>query len=308
MESQTNTPPAVDSGSDAGTERGWQLTSPAKINLGLKIFPRRADGYHDIDSWFVPISLADILALTPASGPTLTLSGAAAGITSEFESNLAGRAAMKISGAAGRPCHIHIHIHKLIPTGGGLGGGSSNAAAVLRGLNEFWQLRLTDHDLLSPALEIGSDVPFFIRGTSARCTGRGESMAPIRRMLPLFVVLMVPPAGISTADVYRTFDAMGPVAAAAEMDYAALANAPAAAISGGIFNDLEAPAFAIAPWLAELRTQAQTIAGRRVHMSGSGSTLFMLFDTAAEAEKGAGLLSTGLPEQIQILPVRVATG
>jgi 4-diphosphocytidyl-2-C-methyl-D-erythritol kinase len=280
------------------------ILCPAKINLGLKVFPRRQDGYHDIDSWFVPLSLADVLTVTTAARPELVLTGMTAGITTEFANNLAGRAALAMGRLAGRPANVRIVIDKLIPTGGGLGGGSSDAAGAMLAIRQLWQLDVSMSQMADEALKLGSDVPFFIRRQSARCRGRGEQITHLHRPTPLFAVLIVPPQGISTAEVYRIFDA---IAAPPPhiMAYDALINLPARKLDEAIFNDLQPAAFVAAPWLRELHKTAETAIGHRVHMSGSGSTLFALYDRADEVENAEIILREALGTAAQMLPVRV---
>ncbi|MGC8541984.1 MAG: 4-(cytidine 5'-diphospho)-2-C-methyl-D-erythritol kinase [Phycisphaerae bacterium] len=279
---------------------------PAKLNLGLKVFPKRDDGYHDIDSWFVPLSLSDTLTIEDSAQPELKLTGLAAGISTRFEDNLAGRAANAMADIAGRKAYVRIHIDKLIPTGGGLGGGSSDAAGTILALKSLWQMDISTDKMAAAALKIGSDVPFFIHGVSARCMGRGERITPLCRMAPLFAVLIVPPRGTSTADVYREFDRM-PTANDRPLDYDKIINVPARIIDEFIFNDLQAPAFAVAPWLKELHAAAAAAIGQTVHMSGSGSTLFTLHDRADEAESAVERFRASIGSAAELLPVRVRT-
>lgn len=286
--------------------RRESILCPAKLNLGLKVFPKRDDGYHDIDSWFVPLSLSDTLTIEDSAQPELTLTGLAAGISTRFEDNLAGRAAIAMADIAGREADIRIHIDKLIPTGGGLGGGSSDAAGTILAVKSLWRMNLSADQMAAVALKIGSDVPFFIHGASARCRGRGERVTPLRRMAPLFAVLIVPPRGTSTAAVYREFD-QKPTASDRALDYEKVVNASARIIDEFIFNDLQGPAFAVAPWLKELHEAATAAMGQKVHMSGSGSTLFTLHDRADEAESAVERLRESIGDSAELLPVRVRT-
>lgn len=280
------------------------LLCPAKINLGLKVFPRRQDGYHDIDSWFVPLSLADILTVTAGSKAEIVLTGMTADITTEFESNLAGRAARAMGRLAGRPAQVQIRIDKLIPTGGGLGGGSSDAAGTMLAIEKLWQLELPVEQLAVEALKLGSDVPFFLQRQSARCQGRGERITPLHRTVPLFALLIVPARGISTAQVYSLFDTI-PAPPPRTMAYNDLINLPARAIDQAIFNDLQPAAFVAAPWLKELHQTAEAAIGHRVHMSGSGSTLFVLYDRADQVEEAEIILQKALGSAAQMRLVRV---
>ncbi len=281
------------------------ILCPAKVNLGLKVFPRREDGYHDIDSWFAPLSLADILTVSEAPKPKMVLNGMTADVTPDFEKNLAGRAALAMGRLAGKPANVQIQIDKLIPTGGGLGGGSSNAAGAMLAISRLWQLDISPDEMEAEALRLGSDVPFFLHGQSARCEGRGERITPLSRMTPLFGVLIVPPKGISTAEVYRIFDHLSAPTSRVPA-YEEIINAPARLIDGAIFNDLQPAAFAAAPWLKELHHAAECALRQRVHMSGSGSTLFTLHDRADETEAAEEVLQKAIGHAARMLPVRLS--
>ncbi len=277
--------------------------APAKLNLGLRIFPRRPDGFHDIESWFVPISLCDTLVFRKAETLTLKLTGLAAELSDEPEKNLVGRAALALADAAGVAAHAQIHLHKLIPAGGGLGGGSSDAATTLLALKHLWNLPISTAELLKLAASLGSDVPFFIHGQSAVCRGRGEIIEPLPFHRPLFAVLIIPPYGTSTRDVYQEFDHQAAAVDSTPIRWQEIARLSAAEISAAIRNDLEAPAFSVTTALRALRDKITALVNRPVHLSGSGSTFFILSDQAAEAESLAETLGHNLPENVRVLPV-----
>lgn len=269
---------------------GWRIEAPAKLNLGLRIFPRRPDGFHDIESWFVPLALTDSLTITEDPTLRISLTDAPADVDTSPQHNLVGRAAALLAQAGGIAPNCHIHLHKRIPTGGGLGGGSSDAAATLVALNQAWRLHLPTDDLRSLASQLGSDVPFFISSASAICRGRGELLTPLPRTNPLFAVLYLPPQGVATKAVYEQFDTMPPPAKN-HVPFAAIANAGALEIAQHIQNDLAPAAYAVAPWLGELQQRLQQATGTPVHLSGSGSTLFSLFDHHEDALKLAATLT-----------------
>jgi 4-diphosphocytidyl-2-C-methyl-D-erythritol kinase len=281
------------------------IHAPAKLNLGLRVFPRRPDGFHDIESWFVPLSLCDTLIFQKADVLTLTVTGLSAGLSSALEDNLVGRAAIALARAAKIDPKADIHLHKLIPTGGGLGGGSSDAAATLLALRQLWNVSISSSELRSIAAQLGSDVPFFIDGQSAICRGRGESIEPLPLHRPLFAVLIIPPYGTSTKEVYQAFDHQSPPPSRAAIHWKELAYQTAAHISTAIYNDLETPAFAVTPALRDLRFEINAIAKCPVHVSGSGSTLFILIDQPAAAESMAELLARALNQKIHIVPVQI---
>jgi 4-diphosphocytidyl-2-C-methyl-D-erythritol kinase len=151
---------------------GFTIAARAKVNLGLEILGRRADGYHEIATVLQEIDLADELVFREAPEVSLTCSEP----TLADESNLIVRAVRLLQQETGRSAGVAIHLEKRIPVSAGLGGGSSDAAATLVGLNHFWQLRLTEADLGELASRLGSDVPFFIRGGTQLATGRGETL------------------------------------------------------------------------------------------------------------------------------------
>ncbi len=277
--------------------------APAKLNLGLRIFPRRPDGFHDIESWFVPISLYDTLTFHKAQTLTLQLSGLAAELSNEPEKNLVGRAALALARAAGVAAHAQICLHKLIPAGGGLGGGSSDAATTLLALKQLWNIPISTAELSKLAAALGSDVPFFIYGQSAVCRGRGEIIEPLPFRRLLFAVLIIPPYGTSTKDVYQEFDNQPAAVDSKTILWQEISQLSAAEISAVIRNDLEAPAFSVTPALRALRDKITALVGRPVHLSGSGSTLFILTDQPAQADGLAETLENNLPENIRVLPV-----
>jgi 4-diphosphocytidyl-2-C-methyl-D-erythritol kinase len=223
-------------------------------------------------------------------GLSIHVSGRAEGIPTEIEKNLAGRAALKLAAAARLEPRAIISLHKVLPPGGGLGGGSSDAASVLLLLNEAWGLRWPEERLFQIAAELGSDVPFFVAGRPSLCTGRGEIMADLQANKPLFAVLIVPPIGCPTKEVYQAFDAGhrypdAPLGTASNTRWRDLARSSPEALDEMLINDLQPAAFHVAPRLGELHERAQKAAGRRIHMTGSGSTLFAICSSGADASE-----------------------
>ena len=261
----------------------WSIGAPAKLNLGLRIFPARPDGFHDLESWMVPLAWHDTLLITPGRPLELYISGRSEGIPTDLSNNLVGRAALLLAKEAGIEPTGLVELHKVVPPGGGLGGGSSDAASALVALDSIWQTHLGEATLLRLAAELGSDVPFFVNARSAFCTGRGEILHPLRAYNRLFAVLLLPPQGIGTKSVYEVFDRGGNPAVADTWPWQQWAALPAEALNGVLANDLQPPAFSLAPWLRELCDQASTLGGQKVHMTGSGSTLFTLTSSAARA-------------------------
>lgn len=189
------------------SEGGLRLTAAAKINLALEILGKRDDGFHEIDTVITTISLADELRLRPAEELTVRFSGRHARDISD-EGELCAAAVQAVARATGRPPAVEIEVTKRIPVAAGLAGGSSDAAAVLRGLNELWDLDWSIEELTDVAAEIGSDVPFFLHGGVARCTGRGEVVQPLKELAPLRLLLLVPPVPPRADKTARRFGAL----------------------------------------------------------------------------------------------------
>ena len=254
---------------------------PAKINLGLRVLGRRTDGYHEIVTLFQAIDLWDTLEAVHA--PELTLTADDPALPTD-DRNLALRAAKllrrRAPATAGQGAALHLT--KRIPAGGGLGGGSSDAAGSLVLLSRLWGLSLTAEDLCAMAAEIGSDVPFFLSGGTAAGFGRGErleSLAPIPER-PL--VLGFPPFALSTAEVYRALRApltppdTGVTVSRLFVNFAERNDFALAT------NDLEAPAFAMRGELVAFRDALVSLGAEPALLSGSGSTVFGLFGAGAD--------------------------
>ena len=267
-------------------EGGLRAWAPAKINLNLLVAPRRPDGFHAIDSCVAKVTLYDRLdlRLREDGGVSFTCEGLPCG---PDESNLALRAARLLADAAGGAAGADIHLTKRIPPGGGLGGGSSDAAAVLAGLAELWGLETSAGALREPAAALGSDVPLFLGPPAARMTGRGECLTGLD-LHPFVAVLFLPPAPCATGDVYREFDAR-PIQAGRPADRqlppGLLAAGPPSSWRGRLANDLAAPAERICPEMALRRRRIAEAVDVPVCVTGSGSALFVLCDDASEARR-----------------------
>lgn len=288
------------------TDGRYRIDAPCKLNLGLRIFPARPDGFHDLESWMVPISWHDTLTYEPGGPARLAITGRTEGIPMQLDKNLVGRAMLKLAAAAGREASGQLTLHKVVPPGGGLGGGSSDAAHALVLLDVAWNVHLDTRTLVALAVELGSDVPFFVQAQPALCKGRGEIMTPLRPFSALYAVLIIPQAGLATKPVFQAFDA-GHRAddEAAEFRWTQCAGMPAEELNVALHNDLEIPAFYLAPWLSELRDRAMAAAGQKVHMTGSGSTLFTLCDTGPRAGDLAERLGDCLSTGTTCVPVRI---
>ena len=271
-----------------------QRLSPAKVNLFLRIGPQRDDGYHTLVSWFVSTGLHDTLAFEPAVDARLILTCDLPQLAVD-QSNLIIKAAELLRHATGSRQGAMIHLEKRIPMGAGLGGGSSNAATTLLALHDLWQCNLPHLTLCDLAARLGSDVPFFLNLPSAICRGRGEVISEFPSPRCRWIVLVLPLISMPTPQVYRQFDAMkkgSDLASLPPMDH--LAALSSSELLSQLANDLEIPAFAIRPDLGELRAAVETHLARPVRMSGSGASLFTLFDAQADAADAAAAITTRL--------------
>lgn len=267
--------------------------APAKVNLTLHVLGRRPDGYHEIRSLMVPLSLADeVEVAVGAAEDAISVPGRP---DLEGPDNLCLRAVAAFRRHVGPVPGVRIHLAKRIPTAAGLGGGSSDAAAVLRCLARESGVSIDDRRLLLAALEVGSDVPFFLRSEPALVGGRGERLSPAPPLpdrIPL--VLVHPPFEVSAGEAYR--------ALAEERRGAAPPSPPQPgpladprAVSQILRNDLEAPVAARYP-IRPLLRELEEAGALGVLMSGSGPTVFGVFPEEKAAERGARTLS-GRPDR-----------
>jgi 4-diphosphocytidyl-2-C-methyl-D-erythritol kinase len=179
-----------------------RVLAPAKVNLFLEVLGKRPDGYHEIATLMMAIDLTDVLDLSPSEDGSLSLTCDEPDLSTGPD-NLVLKAALRLRAKTGTMSGATIRLTKRIPWAAGLGGGSSDAAATLKGLNELWKLGLSREELSAIGAELGSDVPFFLNGNAAWCTGRGEIIEPVAIGRPLDLVLVKPPEALATAEVYR---------------------------------------------------------------------------------------------------------
>lgn len=262
-----------------------ELTAPAKLNLTLEVLGRRADGFHALRSWVVRIDWSDRLRLAPAQDFSLVIENCGADAPAGPE-NLVWRAAHELARRAGRAdAAAAIKLYKSIPSGAGLGGGSSDAAATLAGLNKLWELKWPTERLSETAAVLGSDVPLFLRQGPLLMEGRGEVLSPLALEWRGWAAVVAPSFPLSTASVYR---AWRPNVQDQPREVVVPAGArTASALLSRLSNDLEPAAFGLCPSLRSLHERLQVACGRTVRMTGSGSALFTLFDSQAEADEWA---------------------
>jgi len=273
----------------------FHLDAPAKVNLGLRIVGRRQDGYHELESLFAPLDLADGIALhvesASAASVALQLAGEEVGAP-PGEDNLALRAARLFLERGGVTARVEIGLTKHTPAAAGLGGGSSDAAAVLRGLARAFPDALEAAELEAAALALGADVPFFLSPGPTWVSGIGEQREPVEGLPTLTLLLANPGAHLATAEVFRAFDALaGPISprrgCPADLVGTICDDRALGALLG---NDLEPPAVRLCPAIARLRDALRATGARAVGMSGSGATLFAVFADRAAAEDARAAL------------------
>ncbi len=250
-------------------------TAPAKINLSLRVLGKREDGFHEVDILMARLDLEDEIGFH--NSRTTTLLCDTPGVPTD-ESNLVFRAVREFEKAYGRKAKQKITLTKRIPHGAGLGGGSSDAAVTLKAVNEIIGTNYDAEELAAMAAALGSDVPFFLNPVVSRCTGRGEIVSPVPELATWSrpIVLLKPQFGVATPTAYRKLH-----------DSHRLRGVPYGVqrLDGIRFvNDLEKPVFAKFPVLGLIKSWLLKQPGVRVAMmSGSGSTLFALTDTPAQA-------------------------
>ncbi|MEG6617163.1 4-(cytidine 5'-diphospho)-2-C-methyl-D-erythritol kinase [Peptococcaceae bacterium 1198_IL3148] len=264
----------------------------AKINLTLKVMGKRADGYHELETIMQTIALHDVLTFS-AHQHQIKLS--VAGMAPLGEDNLVYRAAELVREYSGCQSGVEIELVKNIPMAAGLAGGSTDAAATLLGLNKLWHLNLDFKQLLYLAEKLGADVPFCLLGGTALAKGKGERLTPLGTPAPMGVVLVKPPFGVSTADVFQRFSGaqLGNRPDTQAM-IAALNKGMLADITRHLANDLEYVTLEMYPQLREIKEQLTLAGASGVLMSGSGPTIFALTGDRQRAEQVAAKLK--LPE------------
>lgn len=250
--------------------------APAKINLLLDVLRKRNDGFHEVEMIMTMVDLADRLEMEELPRDQIVLSSQAGFIPLD-EKNLAFQAARLIKERYGVKQGVYLHLDKQIPVAAGLAGGSSDAAATLRGLNRLWNLSLSGAELESLGAELGSDVPFCVRGGTALATGRGEKLQQIPSPPQCWVILAKPPINVSTADVYGKLRAneLKSHPSVPRM-LAALENQSFQDMCGELGNVLETVTLDRYPEVKQIKDLMERLGADGVLMSGSGPTVFGL--------------------------------
>ena len=265
---------------DSRRDPSIRIRAHAKLNLFLRVLRLRPDGFHDIESIFHGIDLADTLELEPAPAGTIEvemeMAEGARGRAPVPADNLVHAAAEALRSQR-TDLGARVSVRKDIPVGSGLGGGSADAAGVLRALNEMWALGYDDGRLARVAAAIGSDVPYLLHGGSALVEGRGERLRPLTCARPLSFVLGLSFEPLSTRAVYEAWDEVGSTTSSSPGALArALETGDVAGLAAALHNDLESPAFSMRPELPERKQVLLDAGALGAGMSGSGPTLFGL--------------------------------
>ena len=262
------------------------LYPPAKINIGLSVVGKRPDGFHNIETVFYPIQLCDRLSIEAAKTDTdCQIVFSCDGIklpASGAHENLCCKAYHLLAADYKLP-PVSIHLHKAIPVGAGLGGGSSDAAYTLLALNNLFQLKISDRELVSYASRLGSDCAFFLYGRPAFGTGKGDILEPLTLSLAGYHILLVkPPVFVSTADAYSSVTPQN-----VKHQLKDLLQAPVSEWRHTIFNDFEASIFKKFPETGRIKEKLYQEGAVYASMSGSGSSVYGIFDKETdEVAKG----------------------
>ena len=287
--------------------RPTRLRSYAKVNLGLEVLALRDDGYHELRTIFQTIDLHDDIVLRPRRrGVTVRCDHP---LVPRDGTNLAARAAEALRAYGRVSSGVEIEIRKRIPVGGGLGGGSSNAAAVLLGLDRLWKTGLGPDGLHRLARRLGADVPYFLLGGTALGLSRGDEVYPLRRQLRVHVVVVDPGIHVSTARVFARLDAgLTPRLNSNSIFYFVSRELEGAGGFRFLVNDLEEAALEEAPVLREQVRRIRAILLEEgaclAALSGSGASCFGLFEGARPAERARGVLAA---EGFRALAARTLT-
>ncbi len=266
-----------------------QLEAFAKINWSLDIIGIRDDGYHLMDMVMQPVSVADEITLLPSREMKITTGGTPR--SRADESNLAMRAALAFRETLGSDLCVSIHVHKRIPIGAGMGGGSADAAAVLYGLNRLWSAGFSAIELEQIGLRLGADVPFCLRGGLARTTGIGEVIENHPCKSNFWLLVFQPCRGLSTREIFASWHQDDIVHPDTPSVLSALETGNPDLLGRSVGNVLEPISAARCPEIREAKEALLLSGARAAAMTGSGSAVFGLFRTRSDARKAADTLS-----------------
>ena len=260
-----------------------KLKAYGKINLGLDVLGKRDDGYHDLDMIMQSVDLHDVITITKNDSGEITVKSSTSKIPND-KSNLAYRAAKLLMEEFNIEKGVEIEIEKNIPISGGMAGGSADCAAVLKGMNKLFKLKLTEQQLMARGVRLGADVPFCIMGKTARAEGIGEVLTPIPNKLKGYLVIAKPPISVSTGFAYGQIDKVkiknrpdteGIIEAIKENDLNSLAKTIC-----NVFEEVTIPEH---KEIEEIKTKLKDCGALNAMMSGSGPTVFGIFDDKNKA-------------------------
>lgn len=265
------------------------MDAPAKVNLTLRITGRREDGYHLLDSLMFAVSVHDTVTIrcTPSSRASVSCAVSGPEKVPGGPSNLAARAALAVMERLGEAARVQVRLRKVVPFGAGLGGGSSDAAAVLRVLPGLLGRRLASADAHAIAVRLGADVPFFLRCRPSRATGIGDVLAPLARVPAGAMVLVVPPERVNTAWAYR--NALPRLTSTNSTSRVRALPRTIDAVETWFFNDFQRGVEKAVPSVRRTRETLEALGARAVVMSGSGSSVVGWFTDVRSANRAACL-------------------
>ncbi|PRY58098.1 4-diphosphocytidyl-2-C-methyl-D-erythritol kinase [Knoellia remsis] len=278
---------------------------PAKVNLELLVGPLRDDGFHSLSTVYQAVNLHDDVTVALDDDWGCTVSGAGTDSVPTDDSNLAMRAARLLHDEIGLDAPVHITIAKTIPVAGGMAGGSADAAAALVACDRMWSLGLSSEELEEYAAELGSDVPFLIRGGTAVGSGRGERLAPVLARGNFHWVFAISDIGLSTPEVYAECDRLRGSAPVPEPTpstelMSALRSGDPRALAAQLTNDLEAAAISLRPELGEVLESGMEFGALGGIVSGSGPTVaFLVEDVEAAIDLTVALTATGTAREVR---------
>ncbi|MBI5727125.1 MAG: 4-(cytidine 5'-diphospho)-2-C-methyl-D-erythritol kinase [Ignavibacteriales bacterium] len=262
------------------------IKSHAKINLGLNIVGKRADGFHDIETIFYPLDLCDMLTFSKSESFSFTCDNAE--LNRDIEKNLIVKAVQLLEKAANKALPVCITLEKNIPMGAGLGGGSSNAAVTLLSVNEIFQLGLPTNTLADLALQLGSDVPYFLKLRPAFATARGEKLTYFNSWIKKHILIVNPGIHVSTAWAYSSIVPSMPAKSLSSLQFDDAFSFEKAFTY--MSNDFEKTVFLAHPGIRKIKQQMLEYGAEIAMMSGSGSTVYGIFNELANAEAAALVL------------------
>ena len=264
--------------------RAVSVRAHAKINLDLRVLGTRADGFHELRTVFQALALYDAIECVPRPGP-FAIECDTAGVPLD-RSNIVWRAAESLWRSLRRQGPVKdmlVRLHKRIPLQGGLGGGSTDAAATLVALSHAWRVPLRPNQFVDVAATLGADVPFFLSGGTALGLGRGDEIYPLADLPRHWVVLLIPGFGVATVDAYGWYDAERDLARGPTVREAQYVPGPWPSRAAQMINDLEAPIARHHPEIEQMKTALRRAGALAAAMSGSGSTVFGLFQKRKDA-------------------------